>query len=33
MEECKDRLMCSDCVTVHKHSHLHKLMPLKEFND
>lgn len=28
MENCKDRMMCSDCVTSHEHSHLHKIMPL-----
>jgi len=32
MEKCADRTLCAECVLDHTHSHLAKIIPLKEFN-
>ncbi|KAL4512320.1 hypothetical protein ABPG72_005322 [Tetrahymena utriculariae] len=33
MNKCDDRTLCADCILDHTHSHLSKIIPLKEFNE
>jgi hypothetical protein len=32
-EKCEDRTLCHECIVEHTHSHLAKVIPLKEFNE